>query len=90
MFLAEKYIVRNCRKAWKEGFAEGWKEGFAEGRKEGFEEGQAVLQARWEAWLKRLEAAEAAGVEFTEPPPSRNRPGKPARTNGNKQTASAF
>lgn len=78
MFLAEKYIARCRRKAWKEGFAEGWKEG------------QAILQARWEAWLKRLESAAAAGEEFTEPPPTLNQPGKPARTNRNKQTASAF
>lgn len=74
MFLAEKYIIRKCQRE----------------REEGFKEGQAILQARWVAWLKRLEAAEAAGVEFTEPPPSRNQPGKPARTNRNKRTASAF
>ena len=86
MFLAEKYIARCRLKAWKEGFAEGWKEGFAEGWKEG----QAILQARWQVWIRRREAAEAAGVEFTEPPPSLNQPGKPARTNRNKQTASAF
>lgn len=71
MFLAEKYIIRSCRKAWKEGFAEG----------------QAEAWAQWEPWLKRLEAAEAAGVEFTEPPPTRNKSGKTAKR---KQTASAF
>ena len=71
MFLAEKYIIRKCQRE----------------REEGFKEGQATLQAKWEAWLQRLEAAGAAGVEFTEPPPTLNRP---ARTNRNKQTASAF
>ena len=82
MFLAEKYIARCRLKAWKEGFVEGWKEGL--------KEGQAEAWAQWEPWLRRLEAAEAAGVEFTEPPPSRNQPGRPARTNRNKRTASAF
>lgn len=53
----------------------------------GWEEGWAVSESRWEAWLKRLESAAAAGEEFTEPPPARN---QPARTNRNKQTASAF
>lgn len=78
MFLAAKYITRLCLKARQEGFEEGCREG------------QAILQARWVAWFQRLEAAEAAGVKFTEPPPTLNKPGKPVRTNRNKRTASAF
>ena len=54
VFLAEKYIIRRSQRE----------------REEGREEGQAILQARWEAWLQRREAASAAGEEFTEPPPS--------------------
>lgn len=60
VFLAEKYIIRrNLRER-------------EEGRVEGREEGRDEVYAEIAAWERRREAAEAAGEEFTEPPPSRN------------------
>ena len=35
-----------------------------------YEEGKAEVQKAWEEWLKRRMAAEEAGDEFNEPPPS--------------------
>lgn len=32
-------------------------------------EGMQAQNELWNAWLRRKEAAEAQGVEFTEPPP---------------------
>ncbi len=46
-----------------------------EGRQEGLMEGRlaerAVRDAEWDAWLERMQAAQAAGEAFDEPPPSR-------------------
>ena len=67
MFLAEKYIIRrNLRQR---------EEGRDEGREEGREEGRDEVYAALEAWERRLDAAVATGEEFTEPLPSRNKPG---------------
>ena len=44
----------------------------ARGRKEGRAEGLAEANQRWEEWLQRREAAEAAGQPFDEPPPSKS------------------
>ena len=56
VFLAEKYIIRRNLRE----------------REEGREEGRDEVYAEIAAWEWRREAAEAAGEEFTEPPPSRN------------------
>ena len=40
-------------------------------RARGREEGFAEAQEKWEEWNERRLAAEAAGEDFTEPPPSR-------------------
>ena len=37
---------------------------------QGRKEGQKAERQRWEAWLQRLEEAEANGLPFNEPPPS--------------------
>ena len=67
MFLAEKYIIRrNLRER---------EEGRDEGREEGREEGRDEVYAALEAWERRRDAAAAAGEEFIEPLPSRNKPG---------------
>ena len=39
--------------------------------------GEARERQRWEEWLARREDAEARGVEFTEPPPSRQTESQP-------------
>ena len=43
--------------------------------REGWQEGRlaerAVRDAEWDAWLERMQAAQAAGAAFDEPPPSR-------------------
>ena len=41
----------------------------AEGHAEGLAEGHAKERQKWEGWNERRLAAEAAGEEFTEPPP---------------------
>ena len=78
VFLAEKYIIRRSQREREEGLEEGREEGRvegrAEGREEGREEGRDEVYAKVEAWERRREAASAAGEEFTEPPPSRNKP----------------
>ena len=71
MFLAEKYIIRRNLRE----------------REEGRDEGRDEVYAALEAWERRRDAAAAAGEEFTEPLPSRNKPDKAANR---KQTASAF
>ena len=43
----------------------------ARGREEGREEGFAEAQEKWEEWNERRLAAETAGEDFAEPPPSR-------------------
>ena len=43
---------------------------FEEGKEEGRAEGEARMSKAWEDWLKRRMAAEEAGDEFNEPPPS--------------------
>ena len=42
-----------------------------EGRQEGRLEGRLAERAEWDAWLKRMQAAQASGEAFDEPPPSR-------------------
>ncbi len=42
-----------------------------EGRQEGRLAERAVRDAEWDAWLERMQAAQAAGASFDEPPPSR-------------------
>ena len=42
-----------------------------EGRLAGLAEGSAVRDAEWDAWLERMQAAQASGESFDEPPPSR-------------------
>ena len=41
-------------------------------RREGRAEGEMETHAKWTAWLERYREAQAAGEEFTEPPPSLN------------------
>ena len=50
---------------------EGRREGRQEGRREGRQEGRLAERAEWDAWLERMQAAQAAGEAFDEPPPSR-------------------
>ena len=50
---------------------EGRREGRQEGRLAGLAEGSAVRDAEWDAWLERMQAAQASGEAFDEPPPSR-------------------
>ena len=47
------------------------REGRQEGRLAGLAEGSAVRDAEWDAWLERMQAAQASGESFDEPPPSR-------------------
>ena len=42
-----------------------------EGRREGRLAERAVRDAEWDAWLERMQAAQASGEAFDEPPPSR-------------------
>ena len=42
-----------------------------EGRQEGRLAERAVRDAEWDAWLERMQTAQAAGEAFDEPPPSR-------------------
>lgn len=44
----------------------------AEGRAEGEESGRAAAHQDWEAWYRRLQAANAKGLPFDEPPPALN------------------
>ena len=44
-----------------------------EGREEGREQGRKEEREAWEAWLRRLEEAEASNQPFDEPPPSRSK-----------------
>ena len=53
-----------------EGRAQGRAEGRAEGRVEGHAEGQAAERQAWEDWIARRDAAQAAGLDFTEPSPA--------------------
>ena len=46
-------------------------EGREEGRVEGRVEGKAEERLLWSEWNRRREAAEDAGVPFSEPPPDR-------------------
>ena len=50
---------------------EGRQEGRTEGRLAGLAEGSAARDVEWDAWLERMQAAQAAGESFDEPPPSR-------------------
>ena len=47
------------------------REGRQEGRLTGLAEGSAARDVEWDAWLERMQAAQASGESFTEPPPSR-------------------
>lgn len=47
-------------------------EGREEGREEGRAEGRAESNAAWREWLDRMQAAQAAGEPFDEPPPDAN------------------
>ena len=50
---------------------EGRQDGLREGRLAGLAEGSAARDTEWDAWLERMQAAQAAGESFDEPPPSR-------------------
>lgn len=54
------------RKAQEETRNTSWLKAFREGR----ELGRQREHQRWQAWLKRLEEAEANGLPFNQPPPS--------------------
>lgn len=56
--LSERYLKRR------------YEEGKEIGLKEGREEGEARMSKAWEEWNRRRIAAEEAGMEFDEPPPS--------------------
>ena len=43
---------------------------YEEGKEEGLKEGKAEASRTWEEWNRRRIAAENAGEEFNEPPPS--------------------
>ena len=60
--ISEKYLKRRR----EQGHAEGRAEGLAEGHAEGLTE----ERRRWVEWNERRMAAEAAGEDFTEPPPA--------------------
>ena len=45
-------------------------EGLEEGIQQGIQQGSKETNAQWKAWLERKEAAEAAGLPFTEPSPA--------------------
>ena len=53
-----------------EGRVEGLAEGRVEGRVEGQAEGQAAERQAWQDWIARRDAAQAAGLDFTEPSPA--------------------
>ena len=53
-----------------EGHAEGHAAGRAAGRAEGHAEGHAAEREAWEDWIARRDAAQAAGLDFTEPSPA--------------------
>ena len=67
--------ARILREGRREGRQEGRREGRQEGRQEGLREGRlaerTVRDAEWDAWLERMQAAQASGEAFDEPPPSR-------------------
>ena len=67
--------ARILREGRREGRQEGRREGRQEGRQEGLREGRlaerSVRDAEWDAWLERMQAAQASGEAFDEPPPSR-------------------
>ena len=54
----------------------------AEGEIKGHAKGSQETQAKWTAWLERYREAQAAGEEFTEPPPSLNRASDGKKQNG--------
>ena len=48
-----------------------YERGIVDGREQGMIEGREQIGAEWEAWLAAVEAAEAKGITFDDPPPSR-------------------
>lgn len=52
-------------------YAKGYDSARAEGFAVGYAEGAERANRRWKDWLRRREAAEAAGEVFTEPHPGR-------------------
>ncbi len=53
-----------------QGRAEGRAEGHAEGHAAGRAAGRAAEREAWEDWIARRDAAQAAGLDFTEPSPA--------------------
>lgn len=70
MVLSEWYL----EKRYKKGFADGLARAAAQGVEQGIAEGAAQAQREWEGWLRRKEAAEAKGWDFTEPHPKPKSP----------------
>ena len=66
-YLGNKFVKPLIEKRREEGREEGRAEGKAEGRVEG----RAEERLLWSEWNRRREAAEADGVQFSEPPPDR-------------------
>ena len=70
-YLGNKFVKPLIEKRREEGREEGRAEGRVEGKAEGRVEGRAEERLLWSEWNRRREAAEAAGVPFSEPPPDR-------------------
>lgn len=72
---AESYIVTEVVVVLSEWYREKrYNQGVADGEERGRAEGRAQNQKGWEDWLRRREAAEAEGRDFTEPPPKLKSP----------------
>ena len=60
----------SLEKGREQGREQGREEGREQGRREGREQGREEERRRWQAWVRRGEAARAAGLPFDEPSPS--------------------
>lgn len=67
MVIAAYYQREQRRKAQEES-----RKASEEARAEGREEGREESNAAWREWLSRMQAAQAAGEPFEEPPPDSN------------------
>ena len=68
--LYEAFKKAKLAQGREQGRAEGHAEGRAEGRAEGHAAGHAAERQAWEDWIARRDAAQAAGLDFTEPSPA--------------------
>ena len=69
MVLAGIWENRSRRRHIAQGREEGREQGIAQGREEGIAQGREQANIVWRDWLRRKEAAAAAGQPFNEPMP---------------------